>query len=65
MKYFSSYDDKKPAVLLMKEEALPPGMTIEDISDLYEKSAPIPYIGDIAPILVEVPKELTGESIHL
>jgi hypothetical protein len=69
MKHFSSYADKKPAILIIHEDSIPPGMTVKDIADLFDKSEPIPYTGDIMPNLFEVPKEairkLTGETANL
>jgi hypothetical protein len=62
MKYFHSYVNKKPAILLMEKDSIPPGMTIREIADLFEKSEPIPYAGEESPRLVEVPKELNGRN---
>jgi hypothetical protein len=65
MKYFRSYADKKPAILCIDKDSIPKGMTLREIADLFEKSKPIPYVGKNMPSLVEVPKELTGESTNL
>jgi hypothetical protein len=56
IKYFYPY--KKPSVLLLSEESVPEGMTVQDICDLFEKSEPLPYVGEIAPCVVDVPDEV-------
>jgi hypothetical protein len=65
MKYLHSYAEKKPAIVLLAEGSIPPGMTHREIVDLFEKSAPIPYVGEIAPSLIAVPKELIRKATKL
>jgi hypothetical protein len=49
----------------MDKDSIPPGMTIREVADLFEKSEPIPYVGENTPLLVEVPKELNEKSANL
>jgi hypothetical protein len=63
IEYFH-YSPKKPAILVMDEKSIPMGMTFHDISELFEKSDPIPFIGK-TPCIIEVPAKLAGNTVDL
>jgi hypothetical protein len=56
IKYFYPY--KKPSLLVLSRESIPEGMTGQDISDLFDRAEPIPYVGEISPCVFDPPDEV-------
>jgi hypothetical protein len=56
IKYIHQY--KKPSILFISKESIPDGMTEKDISDLFDKSEPIPYVGETKPHFADTPDEI-------